>query len=172
MHEFAPDDWRVPTNFEGRGIEREFHINSLFSQVKRQSEKLDDMFGTGTTEMPQSCLNAWNLLFEALHKELDDKGFRWMVESLSLESMDKKSKSEAHVECKLGITILSDQVSNATRVGERLEAALRNHEWVIGVPSNAGWGPPDEGVGSTTIITLQIDTKKARELAEAEEDRS
>jgi Tfp pilus assembly PilM family ATPase len=172
MHEFAPDDWRVRTNFEGLGLDREFHINSLHSKVKAQSVKLDEMFGTGTTEMPQSCLNAWNLLFEALHKELDDKGFRWMVESLSLESMDKKSKSEAHVECKLGITILDDQVSSATRIGELLEAALRDKEWVIGVPSNAGWGPPDEGVGSTTILTLQIDTKKARELEEREEDRS
>lgn len=172
LHEAAPADWRVRTKFEGRGIDLQYHINSLHSQVKQESQKLDDLFGTGTLEMPQSCLNAWNLVFGVLHQELDDKGFRWMVESLSLESMDKKSKSEAHVECKIGITILDDEISNATRRGERLEGAFRNQEWIIGSPTNVGWGPPDEGVGRTTILTLQIDTKKARELAKREEDRS
>ena len=172
LHENAPDDWRVPTNFEGRGIPLEYHINSLHSQVKKQSDKLDDMFGTGTTEMPQSCLNAWNLVFGVLEKELDDQGFRWFLENLSLESIDKKQKAEAHVEVKIGLTILDEQASNATRRGERLGTAFRNKEWVIGVPSDSGWGPPDEGAGAHSTITLKIDTKKARELARAEEGQS
>ncbi len=172
LHEDAPDDWRVVTNYEGRGYELQSHINYLASAVKKQSGKLDDMFGTGTLEMPQSCLNAWNLVFDVLHKELDNKGFRWMVENLSLESIDKKAKTDAHVLVKLGITILDDNAaSNATRRGERLADVFGGKEWVISRPTDIGWGPPDEGVGSTTTITLQVDTKKARELMRGE-DRS
>ncbi len=171
--ENAPDDWDVKVSYEGTDVPLTDHIIYLHNNVKKQSQKLDDLFGTGTQEMPQSCLNAWNLVFGVLAKEMDKKEIHWVLESMSLESKDKKAKFDAHVECKLEVTIFDEEASNATRLGELLERAFRDKEWIIDVPTNVGWGPPDEGAGSTTTITLMVSTQKARELAEGrKEDRS
>jgi Tfp pilus assembly PilM family ATPase len=162
LPENAPNSWRVQTSFEGQDIPLETHITKLYFGVEEANEQLDELFGTGTLEMPQSCLEAWRLISDVLKRELDGRKQRWMLESLAFTSVDSKGKTEAHVKCDMVITILDDQASLATKTGESLQRAFQAKDWILEPPVNNGWGPPEEGAGSSSTITLLISVKKSK----------
>jgi Tfp pilus assembly PilM family ATPase len=164
LPENAPNNWRVQTSFEGQQLARENHINRLYAQVEGANKQLDDLFGTGTLEMPQSCLDAWRLVSDVLKRELDGRTQRWMLENLTFTSIDQKGKLEAHVKCELKLTLLDDEPSRATKTGESLLRAFKDKAWTIEPPTDNGWGPPEVGAGSTSTLNLLISVQKSKEV--------
>jgi len=163
LQEDAPDDWRVTTNYEGRGLPLQNHIVSINNGVKRASDSLDELLGTGTLEMPQSCLDAWRLVSDVLKRELDGDGRpRWMLEELSLQSIKPRQRTAAHVEVKFRISILGTG-TEPIRVGDNLVSEFKNQAWNLNNPILAGWEPVEVGEGRSQMITLSVSTQPLEE---------
>ncbi len=160
----ADDSWLVRTNFEGlKNITRDDHIVRLAGAVDTASRDLDELIGTGDVEIPSSGLIAWRLVMDLLSKELDGRSNRWMLEGLTLTSVDKKSRRDAHVQCDVRVTIMGSTV-DATRLGDALASAFNNTPWSIAPVTNSGWEPSEEGEGRTATLTIYCSPEKAKEI--------
>jgi hypothetical protein len=133
----------------------------------RAKRDLDEMVGEAGIELPQSCLNAWDLLSVVMERELGERfDGRWMLESLEFVSVDKKTRNDAHVLATVAVTIFSDGQDTDLHRFEALSGALQAQPWCIGTPETPGGfkATKDNEPGTRSgTIKVKIDTTKARE---------
>jgi len=165
-----PPDWTVKTAFEGLEVDPLRRINLLEGRVKSQKLKLDEMLGKTGAEMPQSCLEAWRLLMDVLSKEFDGYPDRWMLESLSFESIPGSTRLGAHVKASFGVSVFSDDPIQARSKLDHIVRTLDQEEWTIGNAQKPAVVTPGGFTGADTHgaqfgkIEVQISVDKAQEL--------
>ncbi len=166
LSEEAPDAWRIRTRFseDFSPLNRMPNLRNRLMAAKRD---LDEMVGEAGIELPQSCLNAWNLLFGVMERELEERfNGRWMLEGLEFLSIDKKTKSPAHVLATVTVTIFSDGQDTDLHRFEALSGALQAQPWCIGTVETPGGfkATKDNEPGTRTgVIKVKINTTGARE---------
>ncbi|RMH00935.1 MAG: hypothetical protein D6702_12695 [Planctomycetota bacterium] len=159
-----PESWFIK-GVEGLDLDDLQRIQVLRSRVKKARKDLDEMLGEGDLVHPQSCLEAWRLIFGLLDRELEQNfDGRWMLEGLDLTSQQPRSRDvEPYVEAKIRLTVFGDEVS-ASRKFDDLLSAFRIQDWVIDSPTYGGEvTAAADGAARTGTIIVHVSTVKAVE---------
>jgi hypothetical protein len=161
LREGDPETWFIK-GVEGLDLDDLQRIQTLRGRVKKARAELDEMVGEGDLVHPQSCLEAWRLVFGVLERELEEQyEGRWMLESLDFTSIQPRRKEdEPYVEVKIELTVFGDPVTASSKFDELL-SAFRVQDFVVGSPSYAGEISAAEGVEARVgTVVVRVSTAK------------
>ncbi len=155
-----PTEWIIKSDFAGLDIPDDERIIRLASNVRKGKNQLDELMGATALEMPVSCLDGWRLLMDFLDEEMASYNGKWMVENFEFSSVEKTSRTPAHVSAKFGITIFPDGSGNLIGRFDSLTASLNRQSWTTGqalIPNTESIG--EEGA-KTGVVKVQIITNQ------------
>lgn len=159
-----PDSWFIK-GVEGLDLDDLQRVQTLRSRVKKARQDLDEMLGEGDLVHPQSCLEAWRLVFGVLDRELEQQfDGRWMLENIDFLSQQPRAKdAEPFVEVKIKLTVFGDEVT-ASRKFDELLSAFRIQDWVAGSPVYSGEvAAAAENTARAGTIVVRVSTVKGVE---------